>query len=145
MTALKTIAVVESAPRFTQIIEPAVDQAIGQTVQIDQADVLFNDLTHTTCIVDLMFEDKDALSLIEDIRLKGGKMPIIALMDSQSMNELGMDESGLRKMALDAGANALFLSPFNLAELVQTLQRVCTIPSTVTSANEPPLDSSEVA
>jgi DNA-binding response OmpR family regulator len=125
MPTIKSIAVVESTPKFSDIIRPAIDQALGHTHQLETAKDCLQNLNHSAYLVDLMLEDVDGLSLIEDIRFKGGKMPVVAFMNTNSMNELDMEEQGLRKMALDAGANALFLAPFNLCELVQTLQRLC--------------------
>ena len=75
-------------------------------------------------LVDLMLEDMDGLSLIEDIRMKNPLVPIVAFMSEQQPEELAIQERALRKMAASSGADAVFTAPFNLGEIRNTLLRL---------------------
>ena len=71
-----------------------------------------------------MLEDMDGLSLIEEIRMHKPEAPVIAFIPAASGKQLELEEQSLRKMALQSGANALFIAPFNLGEIAGTIDRL---------------------
>ena len=75
-------------------------------------------------IVDLILDDIDGLSLIEDIRARQKEVRIIAALPSRSARKmLDMEDKDIIKMAQQSGANAVFIAPFNLGELLTTVER----------------------
>lgn len=148
MPSAQSIAVVESTANIANIIKPAIDQSLGYTHHVTTAAECLAANEFAVFMVDLMLDETDGLTLIEDLRLKNRNIPIVAYIDAKQLEALGMEEQGLRKMALDAGANALFMSPLNLAELVQTLQRMLeqqSVEKAQPSQDQTPAASSAVA
>lgn len=75
--------------------------------------------------VDLILEDMDGLSLIEEIRSRHRTMHIIAIMCKDELAAIDMTADNIKLMAAQSGANAVFIAPFNLAELLTTVDRFC--------------------
>lgn len=74
-------------------------------------------------IVDLMLNDMDGLSLIEELREQYRGLHIIAVMNQESLELVNLTADNITLMAAQSGANAVFIAPFNLAELVATVER----------------------
>tara|TARA_B100000767_G_scaffold275089_1_gene310380 strand:+ start:4564 stop:4995 length:432 start_codon:yes stop_codon:yes gene_type:complete len=74
-------------------------------------------------IVDLMLNDMDGLSLIEELREQYRGLHIIAVMNKNSLETVNLTADNITLMASQSGANAVFIAPFNLAELVATVDR----------------------
>ena len=74
-------------------------------------------------IVDLMLNDMDGLSLIEELREQYRGLHIIAVMNKESLEIVNLTADNITLMAAQSGANAVFIAPFNLAELVATVKR----------------------
>ncbi len=74
-------------------------------------------------IVDLMLNDMDGLSLIEELREQYRGLHIIAVMNKESLELVNLTADNITLMAAQSGANAVFIAPFNLAELVATVER----------------------
>ena len=82
-------------------------------------------------ITDLLLDDMDGLSLIEEMRSIEPNAEIIALLsDTSALSNvvleggLDLNAEAVRKMAIESGAHAVFISPFNLGELVEAIHRL---------------------
>ena len=75
--------------------------------------------------VDLILEDMDGLSLIEEIRSRYRCLHIVAIMCKNELAAIDLPVENIKIMAAQSGANAVFLAPFNLAELLTTIERFC--------------------
>ncbi|NNL10802.1 MAG: response regulator [Pseudomonadales bacterium] len=121
MLADKKLIVVESAP-YMQVM---LDAALGdktQVLQLGGAMECIGELDSASCIfVDLMLEEIDGLSLIEKIRLRNRDIPVAAFVASTELNSLDIDATATRSMAHQSGADAVFITPFNLGEIMQTV------------------------
>ena len=65
----------------------------------------------------------DGLSLIEELREEYRGLHIIAVMNKESLELVNLTADNITLMAAQSGANAVFIAPFNLAELVATVER----------------------
>ena len=74
-------------------------------------------------LVDLILEDMDGLSLIEELRARDRSLHIIAVMCKKELAAIDMSAESITLMASQCGANAVFTAPFNLAELLATIDR----------------------
>ena len=70
-----------------------------------------------------MLNDMDGLSLIEELREQFRDLHIIAVMNKESLELVNLTSDNITLMAAQSGANAVFIAPFNLAELVATVER----------------------
>lgn len=70
-----------------------------------------------------MLNDMDGLSLIEELREQYRGLHIIAVMNKESLELVNLTADNITLMAAQSGANAVFIAPFNLAELVATVER----------------------
>jgi len=75
-------------------------------------------------LVDLVLKDLDGLSLIEEIKARfSGKSVVAMLTRPESASPLAED-SDTASMAKDSGADAIFIAPFNLGDLMTTIERL---------------------
>mgnify|MGYP005627535493 FL=1 len=74
-------------------------------------------------LVDLILEDMDGLSFIEELRARHRGLHIIAIMCKKELAAIDMTAESITLMASQCGANAVFTAPFNLAELLATIDR----------------------
>ena len=63
-------------------------------------------------IVDLMLNDMDGLSLIEELREQFHGLYIIAVMNKESLELINLTADNITLMAAQSGANAVFIAPF---------------------------------
>ncbi len=124
--AQSPVIVVESEIRLHAVLAQTLPGAGEQVGHLPSASACLQNLQDATYLVDLMLEDMDGLSLIEDIRAGKPFSPIIAFLSEQPGSSLGLQEYTLREMAAKSGANALFVAPFNLGEIVSTISRLAT-------------------
>lgn len=119
------IIVVENTP-YLQVILDAAFSETGHDVSLaSTANQCFDELAQCSAIfVDLLLEDMDGLSLIERIRLKNHSIPVIAFVAQTEIDSIGIEEAATRSMSEQSGANAVFFSPFNLGEIVNTTHRL---------------------
>ena len=68
-------------------------------------------------------EDMDGLSFIEELRARHRGLHIIAIMCKKELAAIDMSAESITLMASKCGANAVFTAPFNLAELLATIDR----------------------
>lgn len=118
------IVVVESSENLKRILERIPGQRYSAIGNVTCARECLETLSDSIYLVDLMLEDMDGLSLIEDIKMRKPGTPVIAVMPAESSEQLDLEEQSLRKMALQSGASALFIAPFNLGEIVGTIDRL---------------------
>ena len=74
-------------------------------------------------LVDLILEDIDGLSFIEELRARHRSLHIIAIMCKKELAAIDMTAESITLMASKCGANAVFTAPFNLSELLATIDR----------------------
>ena len=75
--------------------------------------------------VDLILDDIDGLSLIEEIRTRYRCLHIVAIMCKNELASVDLTAESITLMAAQSGANGVFIAPFNLAELLTTVERFC--------------------
>ncbi|MGB5326335.1 MAG: response regulator [Pseudomonadales bacterium] len=123
MRTPKKLIVVENTPYMQVILEAALGdgaevQQVGGTMECIAA------LDSAACIfVDLMLEEIDGLSLIEKIRLRNRTIPVAAFVSSSELASLDINASATRSMAHQSGADAVFITPFNLGEIILTVSQ----------------------
>lgn len=118
------IVVVENTPHLSLVLEGVPNKQYSAISSASSARECLESLCDAVFLVDLMLEDMDGLSLIEEIRIKKPYAPVIAFIPAKSSAQLELEEKSLRKMAVQSGANALFIAPFNLGEITGTIDRL---------------------
>lgn len=126
MTELPKLTVAASNLQLCQVLNAALDNDSYQFHIASSATECLNQLTDTQVVfVDLILEDMDGLSLIEEIRMRHRGMHIIAIMCKDELATIDMSAEEVTLMAARSGANAVFIAPFNLGELLTTVERFC--------------------
>lgn len=126
VTDLPKLTVAASNLQLCEVLNAALDNDSYQLHIASSATECLNHLTDTKIVfVDLILEDMDGLSLIEEIRLRHRGMHIIAIMCKNELATIDMSAEEVTLMASRSGANAVFIAPFNLAELLTTVERFC--------------------
>ncbi len=87
-------------------------------------DMNFSPISNTIVFVDLYFDDCDGLSLIEQLRNDYHQLNIIAFLPESNITQGALENLELRNQAEAAGANATLIAPFNLREVVSTVNRL---------------------
>ena len=118
------IVVVENSPNLNSILERTPNKHCSGISRKVSAKACLETMRDAVYLVDLMLEDMDGLSLIEEIRMRKPDIPVIAFIATTSTPDFELEEQALRKMAFQSGANALFIAPLNLGEIVGTLDRL---------------------
>jgi len=118
------IVVVENTPHLSLVLEGVPNRQYSAISSANSARECLESLCDAVFLVDLMLEDMDGLSLIEEIRMQKPYAPVIAFIPARSSEHLELEEKSLRKMAAQSGANALFIAPFNLGEITGTIDRL---------------------
>lgn len=123
MPSAKKLLVVENAPYMQVMLEAALGEHTD-VQQLGGAMECLADLDSASCVfVDLMLEEIDGLSLIEKIRMRNSTVPVAAFVASAEFTALDIDASATRTMAHQSGADAVFITPFNLGEIVHTVSQ----------------------
>ncbi|MDG1292968.1 MAG: hypothetical protein P8O99_02525 [Pseudomonadales bacterium] len=99
-----------------------------------QADGSKNTDVAKIALIDLILEDMDGLSFIEELRARHRGLHIIAIMCKKELAAIDMSAESITLMASKCGANAVFTAPFNLAELLETIDRFLEASSVVDAA-----------
>ncbi|HAW14729.1 MAG TPA: hypothetical protein DCW37_05940 [Cellvibrionales bacterium] len=86
-------------------------------------------------LIDLILEDMDGLSFIEELRARHRGLHIIAIMCKKELAAIDMSAENITLMASKCGANAVFTAPFNLAELLATIDRFLEASAVIDTAN----------
>lgn len=120
-----TLCVIETNPQLSDILTSTFGQDSHSVYHANTAKIGFTAAKHASLVcVDLMLEDVDGSSLIEDIRMTDANKPIIAFIDKADCEKMDMDIVAVRKLSEACGANALVVTPAHLGELLQTIQRL---------------------
>lgn len=123
MPTPKKLVVVENTPYMQVMLEAALGDS-AEVQQLGGAMECIAELDSASCIfVDLMLEEIDGLSLIEKIRLRNRTIPVAAFVSSSELASLDIDASATRSMAHQSGADAVFITPFNLGEIILTVSQ----------------------
>lgn len=120
-----TITVIESTNYLHSVLSTAFDSNQHQITHADNAKQGFEQLPATSLVcVDLLLDDVDGMSLIEDIRLAHPKLPIVAYINKENCSSFDLEAQQIRAMAEASGANAVIFTPINLGELIHTINRL---------------------
>jgi DNA-binding response OmpR family regulator len=119
------LSVIESAPFLSRILNSAYVDSSCNVMHYTTAKQGFNnaELAALVC-VDLLLEDVDGTSLIEDIRLAHPELPIIGFINQQDCSSSDVEAQHIRAVTESSGANAVVFAPFNLGELMLTVERL---------------------
>jgi DNA-binding response OmpR family regulator len=130
------VAIVEANPTLCATLSNPI-RAFGFTVECAENSRHGLELAKGAGIVlvDLILDDMDGLSFIEELRSLRRDVHIIAVMaDLNSCERLDMDTQTIQKMAMQSGANAVFLAPFNLGALLGTIENFSRTDATESAA-----------
>ena len=83
---------------------------------------LKNHFFDSILIIDLLINDIDSLSLIKQLKQKNSGLFIIAIMGKPILEFMEKNKDNIKKEAIENGADSVFIAPFNLAELVSTIE-----------------------
>ena len=121
---LPLLTLVSSSPNLHDVFTSAIDPHHYQLLTAHSASECLNIVGESkTVLVDLILEDMDGLSLIEELRARHRGLHIIAIMCKKELAAIDMSAESITLMASQCGANAVFTAPFNLAELLATIDR----------------------
>lgn len=123
---LPKLTLAASSEHLHEVLKATLDPQHYQLLTAHSATECLNIIDDSKIVfVDLILEDMDGLSLIEEIRSRHRTMHIIAIMCKDELAVIDMSADNIKLMAAQSGANAVFLAPFNLAELLTTVDRFC--------------------
>lgn len=118
------ITLVSSSPNLHNVLTSAIDTQHYELATAKTASESLDIIGDSKiALVDLILEDMDGLSLIEEFRARHKSLHIIAIMCKKELAAIEMSAESITLMASQAGANAVFIAPFNLAELLATIDR----------------------
>ncbi len=120
-----TVALVEGNERLRAALGTSITERGYELVNVSNSQqALATVASAQITLVDLLLDDMDGLSLIEEIRARHRNMHIIAVLpDRVARDQLDMEDAAIVQMASQSGANAVFIAPFNLGELLTTIDR----------------------
>ena len=122
--SLPLLTLVSSTPNLHNVLTSAIDPQHYQLLTAHSASECLNIIGESKiALVDLILEDMDGLSLIEELRARNRGLHIIAVMCKKELAAIDMSAESITLMASQCGANAVFTAPFNLAELLATIDR----------------------
>ncbi len=122
----QVLTLTENSQQLRGILESALDSNLYRLVSAQSASECLQIVEGSKiAFVDLILNDMDGLSLIEELRAHHRQMHIIAVLRKEEFNSLDITADSIKLMASQSGANAVFIAPFNLGELIQTVERFC--------------------
>ncbi len=119
------LLVTESQAKLYPVLCSALESTHYQIVNCETATDCLK--MHGDCqvaLVDLFLDDLDGLSLIEELRLVRRDMPLIAFACHERLREIDLSADEVLAQASGSGADAVYIAPFNLGELIATLDRL---------------------
>ena len=147
------ICIAESSPCLQSVLSSALAPAQYKLITAQNAVDCINVVSDMDIIfVDLVLEDMDGLSLIEELRtahrlaqiqsnsarkqvgngdvtntaaFNAGTPSIVAFLARGALEKVDLSVDEIRQMAIQSGADAVFVAPFNLGELMSTIARFC--------------------
>ena len=124
-----TLTLTESQQKLLPVLEAVLDRSSYTLQHAENAGQCLKFVQHSQLVlVDLFLDDIDGLSLIEEIRLQQPQAPIIAFLCNENADVLDLSETEITLMATQSGASAVFIAPYNLAELLTTIERLSVQP-----------------
>lgn len=142
------ICVTESSPCLIDTLSSALDASHFQLTAAKHAvECLKQAVSAQVVFVDLVLEDMDGLSLIEELRstqhleslkqanhsnglnskTEHSSLKIVAFLTRSALEKIDLPVGNIESMAIASGADAVFVAPFNLGELTSTVSRLCEI------------------
>jgi len=121
-----TAVLAESDAPLRDVLQSALDSHnLNAITALDANECLAMAANADIVLLDLMLDGMDGLSLLEALRTEQPSVPLIAFIGQKSIDSLDLDAEALQVLAIKSGANAVFIAPFNLAELLTTTDRLC--------------------
>ena len=119
------LLVTESQAKLYPVLCSALESTHYEIVSCETAaDCLRRHKDCHVALVDLFLDDLDGLSLLEELRLARRDMPLIAFACHERLREIEMSAEEVSIQADGSGADAVYIAPFNLGELIATLDRL---------------------
>jgi len=120
-----TLFVIESTPFLSRVLSSAYTDGGCEVIHHATAKQGFNNAANASLVcIDLLLEDVDGTSLIEDIRLAHPELPIIGFINQQNCSSCDSEAQQIRTVTEASGASAVVFAPFNLGELMLTVERL---------------------
>ncbi|HOV39916.1 MAG TPA: response regulator transcription factor [Spirochaetales bacterium] len=111
------ILIVEDDKKIASFIARGLEEAgfVADTVGTgEEGEELFQKTTYDAAVIDIMLPYKDGLTLVETIRAKGIRTPILILSARRSVDD--------RVLGLQKGGDDYLVKPFSFAELLARVQ-----------------------
>jgi CheY-like chemotaxis protein len=118
---MENILVVDDEDAIRQLVKTVLEKAgyvVMEASNGKEASQLLDHLVPDLLITDLFMPEKEGIELIQEVRRRHPKMPIIAISGAQA----GQSELYL-KMARSLGADYILAKPFPLSTLFQTVKQ----------------------
>jgi CheY-like chemotaxis protein len=118
---MENILVVDDEDAIRQLVKMALEKAgymVMEACNGKEASQLLGHLVPDLLITDLFMPEKEGIELIQEVRQRHPKIPIIAISGAHS----GQSELYL-KMARSLGADYILAKPFPLSTLFQTVKQ----------------------
>ena len=97
------ITVVESNPQLQSVLGNILDHNFNSIQGMESASQCLQSVQDNLYLVDLMLEDMDGLSLIEEIRAQKPRVPIIAFINTQPSGQFELIERSLKQWTDNPG------------------------------------------
>jgi two-component system OmpR family response regulator len=117
MLADMRILVVEDDPKISSFVANGLKQsgyAVDHCADGEEAMFMAQTISYDALVVDLMLPKLDGLSLIQQLRAKGGAIPVLILSAKATVDD--------RVRGLQAGGDDYLTKPFAFSELLARIQ-----------------------
>src|SRR6266404_7624688 len=111
------ILVVEDDPKIASFVANGLKQsgyAVDHSADGEEALIMAQTISYDALVVDLMLPKLDGLSLIQQLRAKGGALPVLILSAKAAVDD--------RVRGLQAGGDDYLTKPFAFSELLARIQ-----------------------
>lgn len=78
--------------------------------------------SNSILIIDLLINDIDGFALVKQLKKENNNLFIIAIMGKPLLECMEKNIKNIKRKAIESGADSVFVAPFNLAELVSTIE-----------------------
>lgn len=119
-------------------------EALTSELKTVYGDISLEHINDAVVFVDLLLEQTDGMSCIEQLRSCYHQLPIVAYL-SESASLAPLEALEIQQQASDAGANATLVAPFNLREIVSTVSRLLDVDAKPSATISAPVSSTIAA
>ena len=119
------LLITESRAKLSPVLRSALEATHYEVIDCQSAVDCLAQFAHCDAVlVDLFLEDLDGLSLLEELRQANRDIPLIAFACHERLREVELSADDISAQASSSGADAVYIAPFNLGELIATLDRL---------------------